>query len=69
MLKPTKETRGKYTTVMREPSTIHSRKPICAYEMIEDMFPNANKIELFARNKRSGWDSWGNEIVGGITNE
>lgn len=62
MLKPTKETRGKYTTVMREPSTIHSQKPICAYEMIEDMFPLAQKIELFARNKRSGWDCWGNEI-------
>lgn len=62
MLKPRKETRGKYTTIMREKSTIHSCKPICAYEMLEDMFPEAPKIELFARNCREGWDCWGNEI-------
>lgn len=62
MLKPTEEMRGKYTTVLREPSTIHSKKPICAYEMLENMFPNTNKIELFARNKRDGWESWGNEL-------
>ena len=62
MLKPTVETRGKYTTVMREPSTIHSKKPICTYYMIEDMFPDTAKIELFARNERGGWDCWGNEV-------
>ena len=62
MLMPVKECRGKYTTVLREKSTYHSHKPICAYEMIEAMFPNAHKIELFARNRRSGWDCWGNEV-------
>lgn len=62
MLKPRKETRGKYTTVMREQSTVHSRKPNCAYEMLEDMFPDTPKIELFARNHREGWDCWGNEV-------
>lgn len=63
MLMPCKECRGKYTTVLREPSTYHSHKPDCAYKMIEDMFPEANKIELFARNRRSGWISWGNEVT------
>lgn len=62
MLKPSVETRGKYTTVFREPSTKHSKKPECAYKMLEDMFPNASKIELFARNARVGWDCFGNEI-------
>lgn len=62
MLKPRPETRGKYTTVMREPATKHSKKPMCAYEMLEDMFPAANKIELFARNTRDGWVCWGNEV-------
>lgn len=62
MLMPRKECRGKYTTVLREPSTYHSHKPICAYEMLEDMFPDAVRIELFARNTRDGWSSWGNEI-------
>jgi N6-adenosine-specific RNA methylase IME4 len=64
MLKPNQEVRGKYTTVLREPSTKHSKKPICAYEMIETMFPNVNKLELFARNVREGWDCWGNEVQG-----
>ena len=62
MLMPRKETRGKYKTVLREPSTQHSRKPLCAYEMLEDMFPNAKRIELFARSRRLGWDCWGDEV-------
>lgn len=67
ILMPCKERRGKYTTVLREPSTVHSKKPICAYEMIEDMFPNTNKLELFARIERNGWDAWGNQV--GILNK
>ena len=63
MLMPRKECRGKYTTILREDSTYHSHKPVCVYEMIEDMFPDTVKIELFARNKRDGWISWGNEII------
>jgi len=38
----------------------HSKKPDKAYEIIESMYP-CNKIELFARSRRDGWDSWGNE--------
>lgn len=26
------------------------------------MFPTANKIELFARERIEGWDVWGNEV-------
>lgn len=62
MLKPRIETRGKYTTVFRENSTLHSRKPVCVYEMIEDMFPDAEKLELFSRNHRNGWVSIGDEV-------
>lgn len=62
MKMPREEVRGIYTTVLREASTKHSKKPLCAYEMIEDMFPDSNKLEMFARNERPGWDSWGNEI-------
>jgi len=39
----------------------HSRKPEVAYEIIERCSPGP-RIELFARNKRPGWDSWGKEI-------
>lgn len=54
--------RGKFTTVIREPSVKHSKKPESAYVFIESLYPNSKKIELFARNKRSGWDSWGEEL-------
>ena len=67
ILMPRRECFGKYTTVMREPATYHSRKPVCAYEMLEDMFPDTNKIELFARNIRPGWLVWGNEIEEGFS--
>lgn len=45
-----------------EARTVHSRKPEKAYRIIESMYPG-NKLELFARNRREGWDIWGNENV------
>jgi len=42
--------------------TEHSKKPDIFYEIIEKMYPNHSKIELFARNKREGWEAWGNEM-------
>lgn len=50
-------------TVIREPATTHSKKPLAAYEMLEAMFPYTHKIEMFARNTRDGWDCWGNEVA------
>ncbi|NBI67186.1 DNA methyltransferase [Pseudoflavonifractor sp. 60] len=64
ILMPRRECFGKYTTVMREPASYHSCKPVCAYEMLEDMFCGAERIELFARRQRPGWDCWGNDIGG-----
>jgi len=62
MLMPRKECRGKYTTVIREQATIHSKKPESVYLMLEDMFgKDCPKLELFARNKREGWDYYGND--------
>ena len=40
----------------------HSRKPDEVDERIEQMFPDSQKIELFARTQRPGWDSHGNEV-------
>lgn len=62
MLKPVNHTRGKYRTVFVEKSTKHSKKPQCVYEMLEDMFPDVPKLEMFARNCRNGWDCWGDEV-------
>lgn len=49
-------------SVISEPRTEHSKKPGKMYEIIERMYPNLPKIEIFARTKRDGWDSWGNEV-------
>lgn len=40
----------------------HSKKPDGIRELIDRMFPTQNKIELFAREKVLGWDSWGNQV-------
>jgi len=50
-----------YDSVYTEKRTEHSKKPDFFYEMIEDLYPNSKKIELFARNKRDGWASFGNQ--------
>lgn len=63
MLMPLSETRGKYPNYLEESPQRHSQKPECAYEMLEDMFSGMDKIELFARKQRKGWDCWGNEIT------
>jgi N6-adenosine-specific RNA methylase IME4 len=45
------------------PRREQSRKPDEVYEMIEAMYPQLPRIELFARNARPGWAAWGNEIA------
>ena len=54
--------RGKISTVFTEQVKRHSQKPDEAYRIIERLYPNLNKIELFARNQREGWDCWGDEV-------
>jgi N6-adenosine-specific RNA methylase IME4 len=46
----------------------HSKKPDEMVSMIIKVSdrPGYNKIELFARDKKEGWDSWGNEIESNI---
>jgi len=39
----------------------HSRKPDEIYKLIERLFGNVSRIELFARHKRKGWASWGKQ--------
>jgi len=43
----------------------HSKKPDFFYELIESV-STGDKIELFAREKREGWDAWGNEVSSDI---
>ncbi len=46
--------------------TIHSKKPNEVRKRIEQLFGGVSKIELFAREKTEGWDSWGNEVESDI---
>lgn len=50
-----------FDSVQSIEKTEHSKKPDEFYEIIETLY-YGKKIELFARDKRDGWDSWGNEI-------
>lgn len=53
---------GKFIpTLITEKKRKHSIKPSVLYDMIDLSFPK-DRIELFARRKRSGWDAWGNEV-------
>jgi N6-adenosine-specific RNA methylase IME4 len=47
----------------------HSRKPDESYRRIEALWPEARRLEMFARQRRPGWDCWGNETgkFGGAT--
>ena len=60
---------GSIIKIKRE--NLHSKKPDKFYEIIENMFPvNVNKpihVELFSRNKRSGWRTWGNQLISSVT--
>ena len=40
----------------------HSQKPQEVRNRIELLFGELPRIELFARQKTEGWDSWGNEV-------
>jgi len=55
------EDRGVHSVIW-SPVREHSRKPDEQYERIERLYPGANYLEMFARYKRDGWDSWGNEV-------
>jgi len=48
--------------VLLAPRGAHSAKPEDIQDRIEQMYPNATKLEMFARRVRPGWQAWGNEI-------
>lgn len=50
-----------WDSVIEAPVGRHSEKPEAAYRLIEAYFPTLPKIELNARQRRDGWDAWGNE--------
>jgi N6-adenosine-specific RNA methylase IME4 len=60
--------RGKPVVALRNQTTLlhgtareHSRKPEEFYALVESLCPGS-KCELFARNRRPGWNSYGAEV-------
>lgn len=49
-------------SVLEAPRAEHSKKPDALLEIAERLGPGP-RVELFARRKRKGWRSWGNEIT------
>lgn len=48
--------------VVLAPKQAHSAKPAIVHERLEALYPDARRIEVFARTPRPGWEAWGNEI-------
>lgn len=46
-------------TVIEAPRRQHSRKPDQAYRACETLFGPGNRADLWSRQSRSGWKSWG----------
>jgi|SRR6188472_503386 len=59
---PVPQEKDRHSSVVQAPREEHSKKPDVVYEIIEKMYPNHSYLELFTRNKRVGWTSWGDEV-------
>jgi N6-adenosine-specific RNA methylase IME4/ParB-like chromosome segregation protein Spo0J len=59
---PTPKPEDRPASVVRERRPAeHSRKPARFAELIERMYPELQKVELFCRSPRDGWAAWGNQ--------
>ncbi len=60
---PMPETSNRPDSVIEAPRGEHSEKPEMFYDLIEKMYPELERIDLFARSQQHpGWDVWGNEV-------
>lgn len=51
------------------PRGVHSAKPAQFRASIERLYGPVPRVELFAREEHAGWDSWGDEVAGGVGGE
>ena len=54
------------SSVIRERRSKHSKKPIAVRDMIAKWYPNADRLEMFARSSGENWDVWGNQVNNSI---
>ena len=57
---------NKISQVVLAPRGEHSVKPKEVRNKIVELFGDLPRIELFARQKTKGWDTWGNEVKNDI---
>lgn len=51
-----------YESIIEAQAGVHSAKPFHFTEIIEELFPNLPRLEMFHRGETyGGWDYWGNE--------
>jgi N6-adenosine-specific RNA methylase IME4 len=51
-------------SVLRCKRAEHSSKPDDVRRLIETWYPQAARLEMFARESHAGWDTFGNQISG-----
>lgn len=56
------DVRQLFDSVYSEDRTEHSKKPEFFRTVIDTIYPNGKRIELFAREKHDNWDTYGNEL-------
>jgi len=49
-------------SIFAAPIGQHSEKPDAFYEIVERMYPQSRRFELFSRRHRAGWIQYGNEL-------
>jgi len=59
---PTPAPADRPASVISAPRGEHSAKPDRVYELLEQMYPDYPKCELFQRRPREGWIGWGNQV-------
>jgi len=55
------DVRKLFDSVQSIERTEHSKKPEEFYDIIETIYPNGERIEMFARQPRKGWKAYGNQ--------
>jgi N6-adenosine-specific RNA methylase IME4 len=50
-----------FDSVVSEERTTHSKKPETFRTMIDTLYPNGKRLELFARGAAPGWETYGFE--------
>ncbi len=57
------------SSVIRCARGLHSRKPDYVRDQIVGWYPDVDRLEMFTRTKRPGWDAFGNQVEHDLLSE